>query len=161
MDNAGIASLAGVSRTCEQWIACVVFILLVMKLFEKYSAGLAGTTQLQANRMSVLGNSVGQLSGAVYLPLMVALAGAIPLFIGVVVTSGVGSTWFGACGVIPFRPDGLTAALQQAYWLADQFLPINFLILLCALVRFHSPDGGADMGHVHARPQIPNLLTYD
>jgi hypothetical protein len=59
---------------------------------------------------------------------MVALAGAIPLFIGVVVTSGVGSTWFGACGVIPFRPDGLTAALQQAYWLADQFLPINFLI---------------------------------
>jgi len=128
MDNAGIASLAGVSRTCEQWIACVVFILLVMKLFEKYSAGLAGTTQLQANRMSVLGNSVGQLSGAVYLPLMVALAGAIPLFIGVVVTSGVGSTWFGACGVIPFRPDGLPAALQQAYWLADQFLPINFLI---------------------------------
>jgi hypothetical protein len=128
MDNSGIAEIAGVSRTCEQWIACVVFILLVMKLFEKYSAGLAGTTQLQANRMSVLGNSVGQLSGAVYLPLMVALAGAIPLFIGVVVTSGVGSTWFGACGVIPFRPDGLTAALQQAYWLADQFLPINFLI---------------------------------
>ena len=38
--------------------------------------------------MSVLGNSVGQLSGAVYLPLMVALAGAIPLFIGVVVTFG-------------------------------------------------------------------------
>ena len=128
MDNAGISSLAGVSRTCEQWVACVVFILLVMKLFEKYSAGLAGTTQLQANRMSVLGNSVGQLSGAVYLPLMVALAGAIPLFIGVVVTSGVGSAWFGACGVIPFRPDGLTGELQQAYWLADQFLPINFLI---------------------------------
>ena len=136
MDNAGIASLAGVSRTCEQWIACVVFILLVMKLFEKYSAGLAGTTQLQANRMSVLGNSVGQLSGAVYLPLMVALAGAIPLFIGVVVTSGVGSTWFGACGVIPFRPDGLTAALQQAYWLADQFLPINFLICSVLWVVF-------------------------
>ena len=128
MDNAGIASVAKVSRTCEQWIACVVFILLVMKLFEKYSEGLAGTTQLQANRMSVLGNSVGQLSGAVYLPLMVALAGAIPLFFGVVVTSGVGATWFGACVVIPFRSDGLVAAVLQGYWLADQFLPINFLI---------------------------------
>ena len=45
MDNARDCSLwRGQLRTCEQWIACVVFILLVMKLFEKYSAGLAGTT---------------------------------------------------------------------------------------------------------------------
>ena len=127
MDNAGIAEIAGICRTFEEWTVCFAFVCLVMNLFDKYFAAMAQTAQTQSNRTEVLGNSVGQLSGAVYLPVMIGCMLAIPLFIGAALTSS-GASWFASVSSPPLSLSGHSHPIEQAIWLADQFMPLNFVI---------------------------------
>jgi hypothetical protein len=133
MDNPGIAELAHLVRTCEVWLICAFYIFLVSKLMDKELATLGATKQLDANGTMILGNSVGEAAGLAYMPVMIAMMSACPLIMAASLASGIGATWFEAMASNPLSASGHSGALTQAFWLADQFIPINFTIASCLL----------------------------
>jgi hypothetical protein len=128
MDNSGIAQIASLMRQAEYWFICIFWVLAVNKVLSDIVAHIASTTQLLANRTVVLGNSIGQVTVPLYLPIMVACMLAVPLFISGMLSGGIGATWLSGAFSSPFSNTGNGGAVGQAYCMADQFIPINFAV---------------------------------
>jgi hypothetical protein len=127
MDNAGIAEIASLMRQAEYWFICIFWILAVNKLLSDIVAHVASTTQLLANTTVVLGNSIGQVTTPIYLPIMIACMLAVPLFISGMLDGGVGANWLSGAFSSPFSNSG-SGVLGQSYCMADRFIPINFAV---------------------------------
>jgi hypothetical protein len=128
MHNSGISELASICRAVEEWLTCFVFVMAVMKLAQQQLGLVTQATQLEFNKMTLLGNSVGLASAVVYVPVMISCVLAIPLVVAAALDSSGAVAWFSSVSSPPLSLSGHSHPIEQGIWLADQFLPLNFII---------------------------------
>jgi hypothetical protein len=101
--------------------------------------------QGQFPKLMVLGNSVGWPLAAVYIVALIAAMVAVPF--AVVTWFSVGSTgqmWWQQVAVNPFSGSGVGQSVSLSLWLADQFLPMSYIVSsVLYYISFVSPWAGS------------------
>jgi hypothetical protein len=129
MDNPNVADLAGWFRGLMEWVIGLGFVGLVLRDGMEATRGVFMSPQGQFPKLEVLGNSVGWSLAAVYIVALIAALVAVPF--AVVTWLSVGATgqmWWQQVAVNPFSGNGVGAAVSLSLWLADQFLPMSYIV---------------------------------
>jgi hypothetical protein len=129
MDNADVADFASWFRNLTEWLVGIGFIGLVLKDGTNATRTALLTPQGQFPKLTVLGNSIGWPLAAVYVVAIVAAIAAVPF--AVVTWFSVGNTgamWWQQIAVNPFSGAGVGRAVGLSLWLADQFLPMSYIV---------------------------------
>ncbi|HEY3863145.1 MAG TPA: hypothetical protein VGO59_14780 [Verrucomicrobiae bacterium] len=129
MDNADVADFAGWLRGAMQWLVGLGFVGLVMRDGMKATQSALQAPQGQFPKLMVLGNSIGWPLAAVYVVALVAAMVAVPF--AVVTWFSVGQTgqmWWQQVAINPFSGDGVGRSVALALWLADQFMPMSYIV---------------------------------
>jgi hypothetical protein len=129
MDNADVADFASWFRNLTEWLVGIGFIGMVLKDGTNATRTALLTPQGQFPKLTVLGNSIGWPLAAVYVVAIVAAIAAVPF--AVVTWFSVGNTgamWWQQIAVNPFSGQGAGRAVGLSLWLADQFLPMSYIV---------------------------------
>jgi hypothetical protein len=129
MDNADVADFASWFRGVMEWLVGVGFIGMVLRDGTQATRTTLLTPQGQFPKLTVLGNSIGWPLAAVYIVAIVAAMAAVPF--AIVTWFSVGSTgqmWWQQIAVNPFSGQGVGRAVGLSLWLADQFLPMSYIV---------------------------------
>jgi hypothetical protein len=129
MDNADIADFASWFRNVMEWLVGLGFVGMVLRDGTEATRTAILTPQGQFPKLTVLGNSIGWPLAAVYIVAIVAAIAAVPF--AVVTWFSVGSTgamWWQEIAVNPFSGAGVGRAVGLSLWLADQFLPMSYIV---------------------------------
>jgi hypothetical protein len=129
MDNADVADFASWFRGLMEWVIGLGFIGMVLREGMKATQSVFLSPQGQFPKLTILGNSIGWPLAAVYIVALIAAMVAVPF--AVVTWFSVGSTgqmWWQQVAVNPFSGDGVGRAVSLSLWLADQFLPMSYIV---------------------------------
>ncbi|HUD48388.1 MAG TPA: hypothetical protein VMR33_16260 [Candidatus Baltobacteraceae bacterium] len=129
MDNSDIADFASWFRNVMEWLVGLGFVGMVLRDGTEATRTAILTPQGQFPKLTVLGNSIGWPLAAVYIVAIVAAIAAVPF--AVVTWFSVGSTgamWWQEIAVNPFSGAGVGRAVGLSLWLADQFLPMSYIV---------------------------------
>jgi hypothetical protein len=129
MDNPNVADLAGWFRNLMEWVIGLGFVGLVLRDGMEATRAVFMSPQGQFPKLEILGNSVGWSLAAVYIVALIAALVAVPF--AVVTWFSVGATgqmWWQQVAVNPFSGNGVGAAVSLSLWLADQFLPMSYIV---------------------------------
>ena len=128
MDYPAVADIAHFMRKAVIWMVFVGVLFKVLSDLVATVQAMMGVTQGQVPRVEVLGNTVGWVLAGVY---VVALAGAIigvPFVALTWLSTGFGSQMFAGVVVNPFASIGYQSPFTASLWLADQFVPLFFIV---------------------------------
>lgn len=129
MDNSDIADFASWFRSVTEWLVGLGFVGMVLKDGTNATRTALLTPQGQFPKLTVLGNSVGWPMAAVYVVAIVAAIAAVPFAVVTWFSSGsTGQMWWQEIAVNPFSGAGVGQAVGLSLWLADQFLPMSYII---------------------------------
>jgi hypothetical protein len=112
-----------------EWVVGLGFVGLVLREGLKATQSVFLSPQGQFPKLTILGNSIGWPMAAVYIVALIAAMVAVPF--AVVTWFSVGSTgqmWWRQAAVNPFSGDGVGRAVSLSLWLADQFLPMSYIV---------------------------------
>ena len=129
MDNADVADFASWFRGVMEWVIGLGFIGMVLREGMKATQSVFLSPQGQFPKLTILGNSIGWPLAAVYIVALIAAMVAVPF--AVVTWFSVGATgqmWWQEVAVNPFSGDGVGRAVSLSLWLADQFLPMSYIV---------------------------------
>jgi hypothetical protein len=129
MDNADVADFASWFRSLTEWLVGIGFIGMVLKDGTNATRTALLTPQGQFPKLMILGNSIGWPLAAVYIVAIVAAIAAVPF--AVVTWFSVGNTgqmWWQQIAINPFSGQGVGRAVGLSLWLADQFLPMSYIV---------------------------------
>jgi hypothetical protein len=129
MDNADVADFASWFRNVMEWLVGLGFVGMVLRDGAEATRAALLTPPGQFPKLTVLGNSIGWPLAAVYIVAIVAAIAAVPF--AVVTWFSVGSTgqmWWQEIAVNPFSGAGVGRAVSLSLWLADQFLPMSYIV---------------------------------
>jgi hypothetical protein len=129
MDNADIADLANWFRNVMEWLVGLGFVGMVLRDGTEATRTAILAPQGQFPKLLLLGNSIGWPLAAVYIVAIIAAIAAVPF--AVVTWFSVGSTgqmWWQEIAVNPFSGEGVGRAVALSLWLADQCLPMGYIV---------------------------------
>jgi hypothetical protein len=129
MDNPDVADFASWFRSVTEWLVGLGFIGMVLKDGTNATRTALLTPQGQFPKLTVLGNSIGWPMAAVYVVAIVAATAAVPFAVVTWFSSGsTGQMWWQEIAVNPFSGAGVGQAVGLSLWLADQFLPMSYIV---------------------------------
>jgi hypothetical protein len=129
MDNSDVADFAGWFRSVMEWLVGLGFIGMVLKDGTSATRTALLTPQGQFPKLTVLGNSIGWPLAAVYVVAIVAAIAAVPFAVVTWFSAGsTGQMWWQEIAVNPFSGAGVGRAVGLSLWLADQFLPMSYIV---------------------------------
>jgi hypothetical protein len=129
MDNPHVADFASWFRGLMEWVVGLGFVGVVLRDGMKATQNVFLAPQGQFPKLMVLGNSVGWPLAAVYIVALIAAMVAVPF--AVVTWFSVGSTgqmWWQQVAINPFSGSGVGESVSLSLWLADQFLPMSYIV---------------------------------
>jgi hypothetical protein len=129
MHNTNVADFASWFRSLMEWVIGLGFVGMVLRDGMKATQSVFLAPQGQFPKLMVLGNSVGWPLAAVYIVALIAAMVAVPF--AVVTWFSVGSTgqmWWQQVAVNPFSGSGVGQSVSLSLWLADQFLPMSYIV---------------------------------
>ncbi len=129
MNNADVADFASWFRSLMQWVVGLGFIGFVLRDGMKATQNVFLSPQGQFPKLMVLGNSVGWPLGAVYIVALIAAMAAVPFVIVTWFSVGAtGQMWWQQVAINPFSGEGVGRSVSLSLWLADQFLPMSYIV---------------------------------
>jgi hypothetical protein len=129
MDNSDVADFASWFRNVTEWLVGLGFIGMVLKDGTNATRTALLTPQGQFPKLTVLGNSIGWPLAAVYVVAIVAAIAAVPFAVVTWFSAGsTGQMWWQEIAVNPFSGAGVGRAVGLSLWLADQFLPMSYIV---------------------------------
>jgi hypothetical protein len=129
MDNADVADFASWFRNLVEWLVGLGFVGMVLRDGTEATRGAIQTPQGKFPNLIVLGNSIGWPLAAVYIVAIVAAIAAVPFTMVTWFSAGSpGHMWWQQIAVNPFSWQGVGRAVGLSSWLADQFLPMSYIV---------------------------------
>jgi hypothetical protein len=129
LDNPDIADFATWFRNAMEWLVGIGFVGMVLRDGATATRTAFLTPQGQFPKLMVLGNSVGWPLAALYIVAIIAALVAVPYAIVTAFSVGSGGQmWWQQVAVNPFSGAGAGRAVGLSLWLADQFMPMSYIV---------------------------------